>query len=104
IELAFDPDTYPPAQFSPVRVNKVFDEHFLLVYEERIIQGTAGEPGPWGGCARPGPGPHYPGQPSRPGADGHEPEPGRALRRGQQAQSAGHPPGRANRPRQGGGN
>ena len=30
IELAFDPDIYPPAQFSPVRVNKVFDEHFLL--------------------------------------------------------------------------
>ncbi len=30
IELAFDPDTYPPAQFSPVRVNRVFDEHFLL--------------------------------------------------------------------------
>jgi AcrR family transcriptional regulator len=30
IELAFDPDLYPPAQFAPVRVNKVFDEHFLL--------------------------------------------------------------------------
>ena len=30
IELAFDPDRYPPAQFSPVRVNRVFDEHFLL--------------------------------------------------------------------------
>lgn len=30
IELAFDPDLYPPAQFSPLRVNKVFDEHFLL--------------------------------------------------------------------------
>ncbi len=30
IELAFDPRLYPPAQFAPVRVNKVFDEHFLL--------------------------------------------------------------------------
>lgn len=30
IELAFDPDLYPPAQFAPTRVNKVFDEHFLL--------------------------------------------------------------------------
>ncbi len=30
IELAFDPHLYPPAQFAPVRVNKVFDEHFLL--------------------------------------------------------------------------
>jgi AcrR family transcriptional regulator len=30
IELAFDADLYPPAQFAPVRVNKVFDEHFLL--------------------------------------------------------------------------
>jgi AcrR family transcriptional regulator len=30
IELAFDPDLYPPAQFAPVRVNRVFDEHFLL--------------------------------------------------------------------------
>ena len=30
IELAFDPTLYPPAQFAPVRVNKVFDEHFLL--------------------------------------------------------------------------
>ena len=30
IELAFDPDLYPSAQFSPVRVNRVFDEHFLL--------------------------------------------------------------------------
>ena len=30
IELAFDPELYPPAQFSPVRVNRVFDEHFLL--------------------------------------------------------------------------
>ena len=30
IELAFDPVLYPPAQFAPVRVNRVFDEHFLL--------------------------------------------------------------------------
>ena len=30
IELAFDAALYPPAQFSPVRVNRVFDEHFLL--------------------------------------------------------------------------
>lgn len=30
IELAFDPDLYPPTQFAPIRVNKVFDEHFLL--------------------------------------------------------------------------
>ena len=30
IELTFNPDLYPPTQFSPVRVNKVFDEHFLL--------------------------------------------------------------------------
>ena len=30
IDLTFDPDLYPPAQFSPVRVNHVFDEHFLL--------------------------------------------------------------------------
>ncbi len=30
IELAFDPELYPPAQFAPIRVNKVFDEHFLL--------------------------------------------------------------------------
>ncbi len=30
IELAFDPELYPSAQFSPVRVNRVFDEHFLL--------------------------------------------------------------------------
>ena len=30
IELAFDRDLYPPAQFGPVRVNRVFDEHFLL--------------------------------------------------------------------------
>lgn len=30
IDLAFDPELYPPAQFAPARVNKVFDEHFLL--------------------------------------------------------------------------
>ena len=30
IELAFDSMLYPPAQFNPVRVNRVFDEHFLL--------------------------------------------------------------------------
>jgi AcrR family transcriptional regulator len=30
IELAFDSELYPSAQFSPVRVNRVFDEHFLL--------------------------------------------------------------------------
>ena len=30
IELAFDAGLYPAAQFSPVRVNRVFDEHFLL--------------------------------------------------------------------------
>jgi AcrR family transcriptional regulator len=30
IELAFDSDLYPPTQFAPARVNKVFDEHFLL--------------------------------------------------------------------------
>ena len=30
IELTFNPDLYPPAQFAPSRVNKVFDEHFLL--------------------------------------------------------------------------
>lgn len=30
IDLAFDHDLYPLAQFSPLRVNKVFDEHFLL--------------------------------------------------------------------------
>ena len=30
IELAFDPDLYPPTQFAPVRINRVFDEHFLL--------------------------------------------------------------------------
>jgi AcrR family transcriptional regulator len=30
IELAFDSTLYPPAQFAPARVNRVFDEHFLL--------------------------------------------------------------------------
>ena len=30
IELAFDPELYPPGQFAPVRVNRVFDEHFML--------------------------------------------------------------------------
>ncbi len=30
LELAFDPDYYPPTRFTPIRVNKVFDEHFLL--------------------------------------------------------------------------
>jgi hypothetical protein len=30
IDLAFNPELYPPAQFSPIRVNRVFDEHFLL--------------------------------------------------------------------------
>jgi len=30
IELAFDLDLYPPAQFGAIRVNHVFDEHFLL--------------------------------------------------------------------------
>jgi AcrR family transcriptional regulator len=30
IELAFDPELYPPAEFDPMRVNKVYDEHFLL--------------------------------------------------------------------------
>lgn len=30
IELAFDPDLYPPARFAPARVNRVLDEHFLL--------------------------------------------------------------------------
>lgn len=30
IELAFDSELYPAAQFSPLRVNRVFDEHFLL--------------------------------------------------------------------------
>ena len=30
IELTFNPDLYPPTQFAPNRVNKVFDEHFLL--------------------------------------------------------------------------
>ena len=30
IELAFDPALYPPEQFGLARVNRVFDEHFLL--------------------------------------------------------------------------
>lgn len=30
IELTFDPELYPPAQFTPKRINRVFDEHFLL--------------------------------------------------------------------------
>ena len=30
IELTFDQDIYPAAQFNPARVNRVFDEHFLL--------------------------------------------------------------------------
>ncbi|AMJ67314.1 TetR/AcrR family transcriptional regulator [Hymenobacter sp. PAMC 26628] len=30
IELSFDRDLYPPAQFGAIRVNRVFDEHFLL--------------------------------------------------------------------------
>ena len=30
IEMAFDSELYPAAQFSPMRVNRVFDEHFLL--------------------------------------------------------------------------
>lgn len=30
IELTFDPESYPPAQFTPQRVNRVLDEHFLL--------------------------------------------------------------------------
>lgn len=30
IELAFDPTLYPPTRFAPIRVSKVFDEHFLL--------------------------------------------------------------------------
>ncbi|SFQ33858.1 TetR/AcrR family transcriptional regulator [Hymenobacter arizonensis] len=30
IELAFDPILYPTSQFSPLRVSRVFDEHFLL--------------------------------------------------------------------------
>jgi len=30
LELTFNPDLFPPAQFAPMRVNKVFDEHFLL--------------------------------------------------------------------------
>ena len=30
IELAFDPALYPPERFGLARVNRVFDEHFLL--------------------------------------------------------------------------
>ena len=30
IELVFDAELYPPAEFAPTRVNKVCDEHFLL--------------------------------------------------------------------------
>ncbi len=30
IELAFDSELFPAIQFSPMRVNQVFDEHFLL--------------------------------------------------------------------------
>lgn len=30
IELVFDAELYPPAEFAPMRVNKVCDEHFLL--------------------------------------------------------------------------
>jgi AcrR family transcriptional regulator len=30
IELAFDSELFPATQFSPLRVNRVFDEHFLL--------------------------------------------------------------------------
>lgn len=30
IELTFNPDLYPPADFAPARVNRVLDEHFLL--------------------------------------------------------------------------
>ena len=30
IEMAFDSELYPAAKFSPMRVNRVFDEHFLL--------------------------------------------------------------------------
>ena len=30
IEMPFDAEVYPPTQFAPIRVNKVFDEHFLL--------------------------------------------------------------------------
>jgi AcrR family transcriptional regulator len=30
IEMAFDSELFPATQFSPMRVNRVFDEHFLL--------------------------------------------------------------------------
>lgn len=30
IEMAFDPELYPPGQFTVLRVSRVFDEHFLL--------------------------------------------------------------------------
>ena len=30
IEMAFDSELFPATQFSPMRVNQVFDEHFLL--------------------------------------------------------------------------
>ncbi|RSK30188.1 TetR/AcrR family transcriptional regulator [Hymenobacter metallilatus] len=30
IEMAFDPQLYPAGQFTPMRVSRVFDEHFLL--------------------------------------------------------------------------
>lgn len=30
IEMAFDSELYPAAKFTPMRVNQVFDEHFLL--------------------------------------------------------------------------
>jgi len=29
IDLTFDPELYPPAQFAPLRVNRVLDDHFL---------------------------------------------------------------------------
>lgn len=29
IDLTFNPELYPPAQFSPLRVNRVLDDHFL---------------------------------------------------------------------------
>jgi len=30
IDLLLNPDIYPPAQFNPARLRRVFDEHFLL--------------------------------------------------------------------------
>ncbi|GAA4352272.1 hypothetical protein GCM10023185_11740 [Hymenobacter saemangeumensis] len=30
IDLMFNPEVYPPGQFAPQRVSRVFDEHFLL--------------------------------------------------------------------------